>query len=424
MRILYYNPTGVIGGGERMLLSVITEVRQAAPTAQLYLVLGADGLLRERAANLGVDTLVLPFPRGLSGLGDSSLKEGRGQGRWKFLARAALAVPAVGFYVRRLRNLIRRLAPDVVHANGIKANLLAALAAPRDLPVLWHVQDFYGARLLVRRLLAVPGRRAAAAIALSRAVAQDLQTLLPRLPIHVIYNATDVERFCPGPGDGAWLDAQVGLLPGETPSLRVGLVATYARWKGQDVFLEAAAQVVRRLGPQVIRFYIVGGPIYQTTGSQFSPGELQSQARKLGIERQVGFVPFQADPADCYRALDVVVHASTRPEPFGLTIVEAMACGRAVIAARAGGAAELFQSGSDALGAAPGDPMALAEAIAQLARDSDLRRQLGVRARATAVARFDQRRLGEELREVYAGLVPAAGISGPGMARSMPAGVL
>jgi len=62
----------------------------------------------------------------------------------------------------------------------------------------------------------------------------------------------------------------------------------------------------------------------------------------MKIENRVGFVPFQDNPADVYRALDIVVHASTKPEPFGRTIVEAMACGKPVIAAQTGGAAELF----------------------------------------------------------------------------------
>ena len=66
----------------------------------------------------------------------------------------------------------------------------------------------------------------------------------------------------------------------------------------------------------------------------------------------VGFVPFVEDPVPVYRALDVVLHASTQPEPFGLTVVEAMACGRAVVVSAAGGAAELFTDGVDALGVA------------------------------------------------------------------------
>jgi len=80
----------------------------------------------------------------------------------------------------------------------------------------------------------------------------------------------------------------------------------------------------------------------------------------MKIENRVGFVPFQDNPADVYRALDIVVHASTKPEPFGRTIVEAMACGKPVIAAQTGGAAELFTHDHDAVGVPPGDPAALA----------------------------------------------------------------
>ena len=115
----------------------------------------------------------------------------------------------------------------------------------------------------------------------------------------------------------------------------------------------------------------------------------------------VGFVPFQLEPAEVYRALDVVVHGSTQPEPFGRTIVEAMACARPVIVANAGGAAELFSDGVDAVGVAPGDPKALSEAILRLAGSPELRRRLGEQARQTAVRRFDRRRVAEEVLAVY-----------------------
>src|SRR5207253_6282469 len=97
------------------------------------------------------------------------------------------------------------------------------------------------------------------------------------------------------------------------------------------------------------RFYIVGGPIYRSRGSQVSAEGLRARAEALGVGSRVGLVGHQADPARALRALDVVVHASTRPEPFGRVIVEGMACGRAVVAIRDGGAAELFDDGVTAL---------------------------------------------------------------------------
>jgi glycosyltransferase involved in cell wall biosynthesis len=150
-----------------------------------------------------------------------------------------------------------------------------------------------------------------------------------------------------------------------------------------------------------LRFYIVGGPIYRTSGSQWSLTELQLQARSLGLGDKVGFVSFQPDTLEIYRALDVVVHASTRPEPFGRTIVEAMACARPVVISRAGGAAELFEDEFDAIGVPLGDSEALAMAIARLATDTELRRRLGTSARLTAVQAFDRERLGHCVCQLY-----------------------
>ena len=146
--------------------------------------------------------------------------------------------------------------------------------------------------------------------------------------------------------------------------IRVGLVATYANWKGQDVFLDALARLPSS-GP-LVRGYVIGGPIYATAASQFTLDELQQRAAANGLDGRVGFIPFQTDTADVYRMLDVVVHASVRPEPFGLTNVEAMSCGKPVIVSAAGGAVELFTPDVDGLGHAPGDTAGLAAAIARL----------------------------------------------------------
>ncbi len=166
-------------------------------------------------------------------------------------------------------------------------------------------------------------------------------------------NAVDTDHFAPAEHDGAELDRLAGLEPAGPGVVRVGLVATYANWKGHDVFLDALARLPAT-GPPV-RGYIVGGPIYATAGSQFTRDELEQRAAANGLAGRFGFVPFQTDPADVYRMLDVAVHASTRPEPFGLTIAEAMSCGKPVVVSAAGGAAELFTPEYDGLGHTPGE---------------------------------------------------------------------
>lgn len=229
---------------------------------------------------------------------------------------------------------------------------------------------------------------------ISEAVRRDFAAVVPGVPAWVVRNGVDTAHFTPAPGDADALDRLAGLPPGAGVA-RVGLVATYANWKGHDVFLDALARVPG------VRGYVVGGPIYSTAGSQWTRAELEARAARNGLAGRVGFVPFQPDPAGVYRSLDVVVHASTRPEPFGLTIAEAMSCGRAVAAAAAGGAVELFTAGLDALGHTPGDAAALAGVIGRLASDRPLRERLGRAARETAVRRFGLDRFGRELAEVF-----------------------
>jgi glycosyltransferase involved in cell wall biosynthesis len=216
-----------------------------------------------------------------------------------------------------------------------------------------------------------------------------------------MYNAVDTDHFSPGFVDGGRLDELANLNWAAPGVIRVGLPATVALWKGHEVFLEAAAQVIREQPRTRVRFYIIGGPIYSTAGSQISKSLLQAKAAALGIKQEVGFIDFQYDSANIYRALDIVVHASTRPEPFGRTIVEAMACARPVIVAQAGGAAELFTHGYDALGVPPRDTRALATAIYRLVQDGDCRSRLAANARRTAVQRFARNRLGPEILSMY-----------------------
>jgi glycosyltransferase involved in cell wall biosynthesis len=408
--ITYLSPVGILGGGERVLLASIHGARTHLPNARLSVVMFADGPLRAEAERLGAAVLVVPLPARLAGLGDTRLL-GHGFGRagvagfgWTALGEA----PAGLAFVRRLRAVLRQLAPDLIHSNGLKAHALASLARPRTVPVLWHLHDFLTPRPVMARLLRRLSGGAAGGIAVSDAVRRDASSVLPRLKTALVPNAVDTDHFAPGDGDrdGAELDFLAGLPPAGPDIVRVGLVATYAQWKGHEVFLDALARLAAEPAPRAtgaqVRGYVVGGPIYTTSGSQFTPEGLKRYAAAAGLDGRVGFVPFQSDPADVYRMLDVVIHASTRPEPFGLTIAEAMSCGRPTVVAAAGGAAELFTPGHDGLSHAPGDATGLADAIARLAGDAALRARLGAHARQTAVERFSLERYGRQITAVYA----------------------
>jgi glycosyltransferase involved in cell wall biosynthesis len=116
---------------------------------------------------------------------------------------------------------------------------------------------------------------------------------------------------------------------------------------------------------------------------------------------RIGLTGFIEKPAEAMRALDIVVHASTQPEPFGLVIAEALAAGRAVIVSGAGGAAELVTPEVDALTHAPGNAAELASGIERLAMDAPLRARLGATARESARRRFDPAQFTRAFIDVY-----------------------
>ncbi len=245
-------------------------------------------------------------------------------------------------------------------------------------------------------------RRCDLAVANSASVSQDLRAIFSsRPPVQVIHNGLDIARFQPQ-GPTAGLDAAAGLPPLAPAVPRLGLVATFARWKGHAVFMQALAQIQ----DLPWRAYIIGAPVYQTLGSQYSIAELRQRAEALKLTDRIGFTGACADMPAVYRALDIVIHASTQPEPFGMTILEAMACARPVIVSYAGGAAELIQPGVDALAFPPGQSQALAERLRCLLGDSELRRRLGREARNSGERRFALDRMTEHFIQAYAQLAP------------------
>lgn len=403
MRVVYLNPSGQLGGAEIALLDLMSSLRAARPEWDLQLIAGADGPLIRRAESLGVSALALPFPHALARLGDAGLKSGPAGAqvsRAELLKKLFDAGSPVLKYTVELRRALRAARPDIIHTNGFKMHVLGLRARPRkETPVIWHVRDYLGTRPLMARLLRWHARACAAVITNSRSVAEDVRAVCggDGLKIYPVHDAIDLERFSPS-GKRLDLDTLSGLPEAVDGTLRIGLLATLARWKGQQTFIDALALLPSDLK---VRGYIIGGALYQTDGSQYSLDELRDQAARLGLADKVGFTDYVEDAASAMRALDIVVHASTQPEPFGLVIAEAMACGRALVASEAGGAAEIISVGTNALGHRPGDEKALAQCLTELVNDADLRERLGAAGRLTAERCFDRARLATEVIPLY-----------------------
>jgi glycosyltransferase involved in cell wall biosynthesis len=399
VRLLYLTPTAAMGGAERVLLDLLALIRAARPGWTIGLIVGNDGPLAAHAAALGVTTRVLPFPRDFAQLGDAGLAT---PGTWAKFARHAVggSISTVR-YVQRLRGEVAAFGPDIVQSNGIKMHVLGALVRPAQAALVWHVHDYPGARPVTSRLVKSLKSRCSSVVAVSDSVAADIRRALgASVDVRTIWNAVDLERFTPN-GPRLDLAGLAGLPPAPAGMPTIGLVATFARWKGHFRFLEMLHHLART---HRFRAYIVGGPLYETSGSQVSFDELRDAIDRLGLREHVGLTGFVTDAAAALRSLDVVVHASTSPEPFGLVIAEAMAAGRTVVVSDAGGVAELVAPEHNALTYPSADTEGMTRQLRRLLDDAAFRARLGDAARGSAHQQFHPDRVCREFLGLYAQL--------------------
>ena len=191
-------------------------------------------------------------------------------------------------------------------------------------------------------------------------------------------------------GSGASIKRSLGWENNPT----VGIVGRLQPWKGQEVFLQAAARLAEVR--EDIRFIVVGGAILGWEGSY--PDDLRRLADDLGIADRVHFAGHQSTSHPWYDALDVVVHASFG-EPFGLVLVEAMALGKPLVATGVGGPLEIVEDGTSGLLVPPGDPERLAEAVERILADPGLASTLS-RGAAERAKAFTEERMAEEFADL------------------------
>src|SRR5438105_8792407 len=130
MKIVFLSASGQLGGAERELLDLLAALREERPNWDLALICAAEGPVLERARQLGVSVSVVPFPRPVAALGDA------GASSALLVLRALAAFWHIGRYVAQLRRSLHEAAPDVVHSNGLKMDVLAAAAGVREAPLV------------------------------------------------------------------------------------------------------------------------------------------------------------------------------------------------------------------------------------------------------------------------------------------------
>jgi glycosyltransferase involved in cell wall biosynthesis len=293
-----------------------------------------------------------------------------------------------------LRRLFKQEKPYLIHlCNGFRTNLDAIVAAWwLGIPCVCHVKAFEKSDW-IDRLFA---RSVDLGICMTAAVLEHCQRHgLHAKRMTVIYDGLDLESFRPAQ-DSSAVRKELGI-PLEAPL--VGIVGNVQDWKGQAVVVEAIREV-RAVLPE-IRCLIVGG--VHRNGVEYAR-DLQRFVEEHELQRHVICTGTRDDVADLVAAMDILIHASINPEPFGRVILEGMALGKAVIATNLGGVPEFVQDGVTGRLVPPGDHRALARAVLELLGDAAYREQLGSNGRQEAQRRFVIQHHVEEVTDAYAGL--------------------
>jgi glycosyltransferase involved in cell wall biosynthesis len=134
---------------------------------------------------------------------------------------------------------------------------------------------------------------------------------------------------------------------------------------------------------------------------------LHTLTHDLGLADCVHYLGFREDIADLMAMSDIVVHASTLPEPLGLTPMEAQAAGRPVVAVKAGGVLETVVDGLTGVLVPPKNASAMAKALSDLLRSPDKRRQMGIAGRVRTEQLFDLQTNARRVQDVYLELIDA-----------------
>lgn len=394
VRVLFVDHETRLSGGQRDLVDLVRALDRER--AEVHVALPAEGPLAEALRSHGARVHLVPMDENL-----------RSVSRWELARRpwtAARHLRPLWAASRGLRRLAEEIRPDVIHTNSMKSHFAAVPAARAvDAPLVWHVRDILEAGRIAQAFVAAGARLPDRIISLSHAAAAPFTDSRAIEKVRVVHNG-----IRPSPVDDSEVAAWRSKLgAGADDEVLVGIVGQIAHWKGQDVFIEAAARAARR--HPGARFAVVGSCLFPDNEGEFERA-VRRRVSELELDDRVAWTG-QVEPIEpVMAAFDVLVHASRLPEPFGRVLVEAMAQGTSVVTPSIGAGPEIVGEDVGRL-VDPDNPSALADALDELLGDADLRDRLGRAARRTS-EQFDIDMTAAGVLAVYDELLRGGRVSG------------
>ncbi len=383
LRVLYYVAYPErMAGANRSLFELVTNL---PPEVDPLVVVAGGGRVMDAFLAAGVECRIEEQPGAMAAYGGEVMRSSA-------LRKARIAAADLVPYVRRLRRLMIDERIDLVHLNDVRGAITAAPAARlAGVPVVAHLRGELPFGALGRRIFELAGHRI---VTVSEGVRETLSPLGRRRAVTVYNGTRDLDAAGAGPRPLPWL-----------ASLReqgVAVACCFASivpFKGHHHLIRAAALLDQRGLGDRISFVCVGDLMEEHADYH---GWLRELFAETGV-RNVTFTGWTDDPFSFYRHADLTVLPSVTQESLtyggrersvmgneGLprTHLEAMSFALPVVGTRIAGVPEQIEDGATGRVVPPGDPVALADALEELVRDPDGRREMGRRGRERVMRLF------------------------------------
>jgi len=384
--VLYLDHTGKLGGAEVAMARLMGAIDRKR--FQPIVVFADEGAAPALVRATGAETHVLPLDGCVREVRKDTLNP-----RGFLKPRRLLKVVK---YAVQIARFIRENGVQIVHTNSLKAHIYGGIAGRlAGVPVVWHLRDFIDTTYLPRTAVGF------------------VRFLAKWIPKHVVTDSQSVmNQVHLTSHDGKATAILNGIPLSELPAVeslpqrwhepvRIGILGRIAPWKGQHVFLKAAARV-RQLGYKA-KFVVIGAPLF---GEYDYEADLRAMTQSLGVENDVEFLGFRSDVAAVLRDLDILVHASTSADPCPSTVLEGMAYGLPVIGSDGGGVPEMIVEGKTGLLVPMGDSDKLAEAIRSLLDNPEKALSMGRAGHTRVKEHFTTARVARQVEDVYARVLP------------------
>ena len=373
MKILFLDQSGKLGGAELSLLDLAKFYRDSC-----LVCLFADGTFKEALEQNRVPVRILSM-RSLKIYKDSNFRQS--------IKSIGQLIPLV----KQVAQISRKY--DLIYANTQKAMVVGAIVSLlTNKPLIYHLHDILSPEhfSFANRQLAVSlaNRFSSLIIANSKATKTAfIKAGGKKQLVEVVYNGFNLKQYQNLKPEATRLRQKLNL----TRKYLVGHFSRLSPWKGQHILLEALIDC-----PNVTAVF-VGDALF---GEYEYVEKLRQQVKDLKLSDRVHFLGFRTDIPQLMSMCDLIVHTSTSPEPLGRVIIEAMLCGKPIIATAAGGTRELISHGCTGWLTPPGDVLKLAEIINQCSQKPEIADAIARAGKDAAIKRFDLSNIKQQIDDL------------------------